>query len=132
MVVSSLVHRGAGGDASMRGSSWHLLQCTEVPSWASPARSLSRWRTRRPSGAVDKLWEGGHVVEYGGGGGQFGGVGHRGEAEDLHAGRVGGGDAEWAVLDDHAVGRFDAHRGGGVQEQVGRGLAVRHVLRAED
>ena len=41
-------------------------------------------------------------------------------------------DARGGVLHDHAVARLEPHARGGVQEQVGRRLAVRDVGRAED
>ena len=47
-----------------------------------------------------------------------------GEAPAGHAGGAGGADAVQAVLQHQAAGGLGAHRGGGMQEQVGRRLAA--------
>ena len=46
------------------------------------------------------------------------------KGEDAHAGALRGDDAGGAVLDDDAIGRRCPHRRGGMEEEVGRGLAV--------
>ncbi len=50
------------------------------------------------------------------------GIGHR---DDLHAGRVRGGDTRGRVLDDETAARIGAELGRREQEDVGRGLAAR-------
>ena len=59
------------------------------------------------------------------------GVRAAGEGEHAHAGRLGRLHAGRAVLDDEAVLRLCAHRAGGVKEEIGRRLAVRHHGGAE-
>ena len=55
-----------------------------------------------------------------------------GEADDIHPGGAGRLDSGDAVLDDEAVGGREAHLTGCEQEEVGRGLAARHLMGAED
>src|SRR3954468_16465136 len=54
------------------------------------------------------------------------------EAEDAEAGGPGGADAGEAVLDRDAVLDRRPHPAGGVDEDVGRGLAVGHERRADE
>ena len=90
-------------------------------------------RPRGPGiGQGDKPGQGPHVVEQGIGLQRLdlraqvpqADVGAAGIGEDPHAGIFRSGDAGGAVLDDEAVLRLHPHRRGGMQEQVGVGLAA--------
>lgn len=56
----------------------------------------------------------------------------REQADNAHAGGDAGLHAGWAVLDDDAVGRRDAERGGGMQKDVWGRLAARNQFGAVD
>ena len=99
-------------------------------------RQSPRAKARLPPAQIDDgAFERAHVGDHGAGAGgrevlaePRPGMAAADKADHGHAGGDAGGDADRRILHHDAVGRRHAHLGRGVQEQVGRRLAVRTSL----
>ena len=124
-----------------RGAGRHRVQRPDLLG-GHPGRAVSAWHGRMPTRCWARSWGCGcqqfgqvaHVVEHDG----VRSLQPRGRceaaavAEGPHSCGAGGLYSVGAVLDHRAPPGLHAHRAGGVQEEVGCGLAARDVGGAED